>query len=230
MLFATLTIAATLANALQSQPSFDCGRASTPVERAICADPELARLDRRMAVAYSSARLALPPPARRVLADDQRWFLYVRDEYYEGRANYDWAAILTDRLVDRASFLESIDPVSRDGLIGQWGNTAIGIEVTPQKDGRVHISVGGADPLTARWTCGIEVDAVMRGRTAYAIDPESPSWGMQLTRDGATLRVTETGPDGQQHTSDYCGFGGYVAGDYLPTRSEDSQTGDDAES
>ena len=38
-------------------PSFDCAKASTQVERSICADPELGRLDRQLSVAYRNARV-----------------------------------------------------------------------------------------------------------------------------------------------------------------------------
>lgn len=41
-----------------SGPSFDCRQASSDTERAICADPQLAVLDRRMAEAFSSALTA----------------------------------------------------------------------------------------------------------------------------------------------------------------------------
>lgn len=40
-------------------PSFDCQRATTPGEQAICADPELARRDRRVAESYVGARRRL---------------------------------------------------------------------------------------------------------------------------------------------------------------------------
>ena len=37
-------------------PSFDCAAAATPVERMICADPQLGALDRGIAIFYASAR------------------------------------------------------------------------------------------------------------------------------------------------------------------------------
>jgi len=44
-----------VARAQRANPSFDCGSASTSVERAICADPRLADKDRRMALLYEAA-------------------------------------------------------------------------------------------------------------------------------------------------------------------------------
>jgi uncharacterized protein len=58
----------------QSGPSFECGRASSPVERAICADPQLAMADREMAGAYDRLAARLSGPARQALVEDQlRW-------------------------------------------------------------------------------------------------------------------------------------------------------------
>lgn len=45
------------------RPSFDCTRAGTPTESAICASPELAQLDRQMAEAYSTARADASNPS-----------------------------------------------------------------------------------------------------------------------------------------------------------------------
>jgi uncharacterized protein len=42
------------ATAAWSQPSFDCARASTPVERTICGNAELAKADRDMAAVYQA--------------------------------------------------------------------------------------------------------------------------------------------------------------------------------
>lgn len=48
--------ATTPATVTATGPSFDCARASTRVERAICADAELGRLDRQLSTAYRNAR------------------------------------------------------------------------------------------------------------------------------------------------------------------------------
>lgn len=58
-------------------PSFDCGRASTPTERAICADARLSRLDRDVAQAYASA-LARGRDAD-VRASQRRWIALRND-------------------------------------------------------------------------------------------------------------------------------------------------------
>lgn len=57
-------------------PSFNCAKAATPVEKAICANPALAKLDRQMAAAYSAAVAITPTPV--TLRAAQRSFLIQR--------------------------------------------------------------------------------------------------------------------------------------------------------
>ncbi len=60
--------------------SFDCVKASTPVEHAICADAALARLDREIAAAYASQlAVASEPAARQAITARQRRWLGNRD-------------------------------------------------------------------------------------------------------------------------------------------------------
>lgn len=59
-------------------PSFDCARASTPVERAICSDEWLASLDRRLAGAYSTVRGGLDDRDRAWMLEAQREWLRLR--------------------------------------------------------------------------------------------------------------------------------------------------------
>ncbi|MWP39793.1 DUF1311 domain-containing protein [Rhodobacter sphaeroides] len=72
----SLTVAATSAAA---QASFDCSRASTMVEHAICSDPALAALDRDVAKAYGAARAGQPPAVRDQFLAEQRAWLAARD-------------------------------------------------------------------------------------------------------------------------------------------------------
>lgn len=61
------------------QPSFDCSRASTVVEGAICGSRALSALDRELAAAYTARRSGLGRAGRdRLLAEQRRW-LAARD-------------------------------------------------------------------------------------------------------------------------------------------------------
>ena len=65
--------------AVQSEgPSFDCTKASTPVEKAICAEPKLAMLDVSVAEAYKAV-LATAPDKEAVKRQQSDWRRNVRD-------------------------------------------------------------------------------------------------------------------------------------------------------
>jgi uncharacterized protein YecT (DUF1311 family) len=59
-------------------PSFDCVRATTPIERAICADASLAALDAELGEAYAAARQRVPTPERERLRAEQRAWIRER--------------------------------------------------------------------------------------------------------------------------------------------------------
>jgi uncharacterized protein len=62
-------------------PSFDCAHAASPMEKSICADPALARLDRQVGEAYGRKRLSeADAKAKAVLLEGQRAFLTARDK------------------------------------------------------------------------------------------------------------------------------------------------------
>jgi tetratricopeptide (TPR) repeat protein len=60
-------------------PSFDCGSASRAVEKAICSDPDLARLDREIDTAYKAAMAARNGKAGTQLREEQRDFIAARN-------------------------------------------------------------------------------------------------------------------------------------------------------
>lgn len=62
-----------------AQPSFDCAKASTPVEHAICRSDHLSMLDRLMAEVYSTTRKQMSAADRQRLLVDQRAWLASRD-------------------------------------------------------------------------------------------------------------------------------------------------------
>jgi len=60
-------------------PSFDCRKASTPTEKAICVAPDLARLDGALGRQFAKARTLASIAKRRMLVDEQRGWLGRRD-------------------------------------------------------------------------------------------------------------------------------------------------------
>lgn len=59
--------------------AFDCGKARTAVEKAICATPELKVLDDELATAYAAVKAASPPAEQKQLAQSQRRWIERRE-------------------------------------------------------------------------------------------------------------------------------------------------------
>jgi tetratricopeptide (TPR) repeat protein len=68
-------------------PTFNCAAAKRAVEKAICSDEELVRLDRDINGAYQSALAKLAGAKAAALRQDQRTFLATRDRMF-GRPDY----------------------------------------------------------------------------------------------------------------------------------------------
>jgi tetratricopeptide (TPR) repeat protein len=84
--------------ALAGKPSFNCASARRPVEKAICANAELADLDREMAAANARlVRAAANPHDAQALQRDQDEFIAGRNASF-GKAGYDLKKVMQDRL------------------------------------------------------------------------------------------------------------------------------------
>jgi len=68
-------VLALLANGAAHAASFDCTKAATPQEKAICASPQLSAADDRLAVAYRAVLAATPPEFVSEVRDEQRHWL-----------------------------------------------------------------------------------------------------------------------------------------------------------
>ncbi len=108
-----LTVAATSAAA---QASFDCSRAGTMVEHAICSDPALAALDRDVAEAYGAARAGQPSTVRDQLLAEQRARLAARDGCGSDRT------CLSSAMQNRLAALQASDTSAAptDGFTGLY--------------------------------------------------------------------------------------------------------------
>jgi tetratricopeptide (TPR) repeat protein len=79
------------------KPTFDCTTATLAVEKAICADPQLAKLDREVGDAYKAALGKLSRKGAARLRREQRAFVARRDKEF-GRADYHFRRELERRL------------------------------------------------------------------------------------------------------------------------------------
>ena len=67
----------------QQALAFDCKKASTEVEKAICADPALIKLDDGMSAAYASVKAVLQPKEQKMLAKAQKRWLGWREGCFQ---------------------------------------------------------------------------------------------------------------------------------------------------
>ena len=92
--------------AVNNKPSFNCASARRAVEKAICANPEWANLDREInAVNTKVVRAATSPRAGRALQREQDEFIARRNTAF-GRPNYDLRRAMKERL-DHLMAIES---------------------------------------------------------------------------------------------------------------------------
>jgi uncharacterized protein len=86
--------------AVNNRPSFDCASARRAVEKAICANPDLANLDRQINVANAKAVRDAGsdnPGAGRALQREQDDFIARRNAAF-GRPDYDLKKAMKERL------------------------------------------------------------------------------------------------------------------------------------
>jgi uncharacterized protein len=148
--------------------SFDCVKAATAVERAICANAELSALDDVAAQYYRAARSTLPGAQACLLADQRNWLAQVRNRCADDHC-------LKSAYLDRLSELDKVQPARRHGEPMALPARPFLISVIPPTDRKPD--AGESDPARAAplSESGILAEAggafvltVQRGRT-YAL-------------------------------------------------------------
>jgi len=93
---------------ITSAASFDCDKAHSPLEKAVCADPALSTLDSSIATSYNSAMQRLSPDGQILLRDGQRqWLNFVRDLCFVPQSASEIGFCLTRRYTDRLKDLST---------------------------------------------------------------------------------------------------------------------------
>ncbi len=139
-------VVATVISATSHAASFDCAKASTRIEKSICADPSLGKLDVDIASAYAAAGADLDAPMRERLLRSQR----------------EW---LAHRLAGKAL---ADDMKSRLALLRATRTTIGGVAFLKLADASRPMFVLGTAPGAAAyngWADGVWADA--RGDTSY---------------------------------------------------------------
>ncbi len=88
--------------------AFDCSRATTDVEKAICASPVAKEADDRMARAYRELKAALPPDQARALLDSQRQWVTSRENRCNWRTDQERTRCVIDETAKRWRILAGL--------------------------------------------------------------------------------------------------------------------------
>jgi len=201
------------------KPSFDCARARTAVEKAICADSGLAEQDASIAKHFGKARMTFDPATGKALTEDQRWFVKVRDEAYASPPGNDPPQKeLAERLKYRDAFLSSLVLKRRQGFEGDWENLAGGISIKRQPDGSLAFDGSAAHPENGRWVCDVRGAGAVKNNAVVIETVDAEGWTLTLSRKGYGLVLSENPPAEAADAASrpYCGLNGALGGVYYP--------------
>ena len=128
---AVLALGSVLIPGMLLAAGFDCARATSAVEKAICADAGLSALDEHLARYYSAGRMVLKEGASCLRSDQQRW-LQRRNACRDN-------ACLNDVYLDRLAELDALQP----------GATAIRNVALPARPALAWVIPPAADQVAA---------------------------------------------------------------------------------
>lgn len=212
------------AGAHAAGPSFSCAKAQSAAEKAICGNPGLAALDVKIAEEFRTLHAALDPQSAAALAQDQRWFVGVRDRIAETPKNMS-PPEMSVVLKDRAKFLGAIDAHPPEGFAGTWRNVAGGFDIKVRADGAFSIEGNAAQPVNGNWVCdyqgsGKATGSLLEPKTeevdenSKLVASDANASRLSLTREGATLKVKTIVAPGDG-ANPFCGMNGFFDGAYF---------------
>lgn len=172
-----------------AQAGFDCAKASTMTEKAICASPDVAEADRAMSIAYKELIKRVDPVLKEALQVDQAEFIKLRAEAFESHlANEAMRQeSLLYRTETRAEFLNWIAVTDSVSLEGTWRNVWGLIKVEKKASGKLAVNVDVADQANGSWVCSFEGELEQKSATEAEFKGEGGPLILQLK--GATLNI-----------------------------------------
>lgn len=99
---------------VQPAMAFDCAKAQSPIEKAICADPKLKAADDAMSAAYSSLREALNATERKGLTASQRKWIRSREDRCGVREGAELSSCIQEQTEERRRLFRA-EPESGPG-------------------------------------------------------------------------------------------------------------------
>ncbi|WP_169741298.1 lysozyme inhibitor LprI family protein [Andreprevotia chitinilytica] len=131
-LFATAVLSLAMVGA--GAASFDCKKARAEDEKAICANPELSKLDEELAQAFKSAQAAMAGDTKRIAAFRRDQAEWIKDRARCG----DTVSCLKNEYVDRIRWLQN--PAQQ--YAGEWVSKTAKITFHVERDsGRIYVAL-----------------------------------------------------------------------------------------
>ncbi|MCW2238951.1 lysozyme inhibitor LprI family protein [Azospirillum canadense] len=209
-----LVLSLLAAPSLAQAASFPCAKASTPTEKAICADPGLSKLDEQLSAAYRAAlnQLSGSSPeegqAQTVLKADQRAWLGERNA-----CGGDQACLKTaqERRLAVLSFHPAPGaPSPVDAFAGVFEYKGVmTLAILPLRNGQAAVSISGAEPTSGRWVCDFSGVGQVKGDGRLTVGtPDADGNGVVIeTRGTSGLEIPDNDAN-QAVSTNWCGAGG----------------------
>lgn len=198
--------------------SFPCAKASTPAEKAICADDAVSALDERLAKGFKDAveRLGANTEGtlQTVLKSDQKAWLAERNA-----CGADTACLRRqyERRVAVLAFKPDPGaPSPADPFVGRFDHAGIlEVAVLRLHDGTLAVNIFGAEPTIGRWICGFEgIGRLGADDTLVVGTPGAEGNGVVLQRTAKGVRIADSDAN-RAASGNWCGVHGSILFDYV---------------
>lgn len=189
-------------------PSFNCSKATTPIEQAICNTDTLSEYDNLMGQLYQQLK------SNAEAKTSQKQWLKTRNQRCATAEVDCLAELYRAQLLALDRYFSAQDQEGEYRLSG--GNREMTVTLTSKGKQGFQVQLSGAGGNG--WTCDFEGSGPLTGNQVIVRDPElSADAVIEVTLHNRLLEVTTEG-------SGFCGLNGYAAGLYLLTDKATGQT------
>jgi uncharacterized protein len=199
--------------------SFDCKKASTPIEKAICSSDYTAELDRAMDELYRAAVTKAGANRGAAEAAQKQW-LAARDARCRAKPDQNCLeGLYKARIVELS---RAVRPATGSFIAGRYAYRQKGesgeLFVAEMADGTTlvmidTVNVGHRSPHTCTFNERVKE---RRGDVLSIRDPEvSKTCGMEIAVTGNRAVIRETPKDCFEIARHWCGAHGYMLGNYV---------------
>ncbi|MGO4723561.1 MULTISPECIES: lysozyme inhibitor LprI family protein [unclassified Inquilinus] len=190
-----LSAASSLGQA-QEDPSFDCAKARTHVEKVLCSggNSGMGWIDQTMADLYQAVHQAPGADAAALQASQRAWL--VQRNHCSGSDEKVMNCLLDSY---RARYVELSAPYDQHHLTGSYSNDRVGgfLDGVLFPDGSLSVSISSTGPAPAYDQCSVTFRAPLDGGKVHYVAPPDPDipdskCTVDLTVSGSEIRVVPT--------------------------------------